>query len=117
MGPTLSARSNLPKQPLSPGVTRLKLRRCIQSLPTNSADATITDPPYYSAIPYADLSDFFYGWLKRSVGAVHQELFQSETAPKDEECVALSHRAAMYRQKDAAWFEARMAEACADSRQ
>ena len=100
---------------LSPGVAT-QASALHQSLPTDSADATITDPPYYSAIPYADLSDFFYGWLKRSVGSVHQELFHSETAPKDEECVALSHRAAMYRQKDAAWFEARMAEACADSR-
>ncbi len=100
---------------LSPGVAT-QASALHQSLPTDSADATITDPPYYSAIPYADLSDFFYGWLKRSVGSVHQELFLSETAPKDEECVALSHRAAMYRQKDAAWFEAKMAEACADSR-
>ena len=100
---------------LSPG-TVTQTSALHQSLPTDSADATITDPPYYSAIPYADLSDFFYGWLKRSVGSVHQELFNSEMAPKEEECVALSHRAAMYRQKDAAWFEARMAEACADSR-
>jgi hypothetical protein len=100
---------------LSPGVVT-QASALNQSLPTDSADATITDPPYYSAIPYADLSDFFYGWLKRSVGSVHRELFHSETAPKDEECVALSHRAAMYRQKDALWFEARMAEACADSR-
>ena len=36
-------------------------------LPTDSAQAVITDPPYYSAIPYADLSDFFYSWLKRSL--------------------------------------------------
>jgi putative DNA methylase len=100
---------------LSPG-TATQASALHQLLPTDFADATITDPPYYSAIPYADLSDFFYGWLKRSVGSVHPELFKSETAPKDEECVALSHRAAMYRQKDAAWFEARMAEACADSR-
>jgi adenine-specific DNA methylase len=86
-----------------------------QTLPSDSVDATITDPPYYAAIPYADLSDFFYGWLKRSVGDIHRELFISEIAPKEEECVALSHRAAMYRQKDGPWFEARMAEACADS--
>lgn len=86
-----------------------------QALPTDSVDATITDPPYYAAIPYADLSDFFYGWLKRTVGDVHRDLFLSDTAPKEEECVALSHRAAMYRQKDGPWFEARMAEACAES--
>ena len=36
-------------------------------LPDNSVDAFITDPPYYDMVPYADLSDFFYVWLKRSI--------------------------------------------------
>ena len=49
---------------LSPGIAT-QASALHQSLPTDSADATITDPPYYSAIPYADLSDFFYGWLAR----------------------------------------------------
>ena len=31
----------------------------------------ITDPPYYDAVPYADLSDFFYVWLKRSIAFIH----------------------------------------------
>jgi putative DNA methylase len=62
------------------------------------------------------LSDFFYGWLQRSIGNVHGELFAKPLAPKDEECVALSHRAAMYRHKDPKWFEDRMTEACAESR-
>lgn len=85
-------------------------------LPTDAADATITDPPYYAAIPYADLSDFFYGWLRRTLGAVHKDLFTTELAPKEDECVSLSHRAAMYRHKDGAWFEAKMAQACSESR-
>lgn len=87
-----------------------------QPLPTDSADVTFTDPPYYAAIPYADLSDFFYGWLQRSLGNVHKELFEKELAPKEAECVALSHRAAMYRHKDSKWFEDRMTEACRESR-
>ena len=37
-------------------------------------DAVITDPPYYDAINYADLSDFFYVWLKRSVGFLYPDL-------------------------------------------
>ncbi len=41
-------------------------------------DAVVTDPPYYAAIPYADLSDFFYSWFKRSVGKVHADLFPLE---------------------------------------
>jgi putative DNA methylase len=85
-------------------------------LPSDAADATITDPPYYAAIPYADLSDFFYGWLQRTLWGHHKELFAAELAPKDDECVALSHRAAMYRHKDAAWFEQMMGRACSEGR-
>jgi putative DNA methylase len=85
-------------------------------LPDDAADAVVTDPPYYAAIPYADLSDFFYSWLKPSVGAIHEALFQGELSPKDDECVALSHRAAMYRHKDSAWFEGMMTRACSEAR-
>ena len=85
-------------------------------LPNNTVDAVVTDPPYYAAIPYADLSDFFYSWLQRSVGEIHPELFRGSATPKEEECVQLSHRAAMYRNKDAAWFEAMMTKACGQAR-
>ena len=85
-------------------------------LPDDSADAVITDPPYYAAIPYADLSDFFYSWLKRSIGDIHGDLLKPPLTPKAEECVSLSHRAAMYREKDAAWFEGTMTKACEESR-
>lgn len=85
-------------------------------LPDDTVDAIVSDPPYYAAIPYADLSDFFYSWLKRSVGDIHEELFSAPLTPKNEECVQLSHRAAMYRQKDAAWFEKTMTVACTEAR-
>jgi putative DNA methylase len=85
-------------------------------LSDDAVDAVITDPPYYAAIPYADLSDFFYSWLKRTLSNVHGGLLQSDLAPKDDECVSLSHRAAMYRHKDASWFESTMTQACAESR-
>jgi putative DNA methylase len=85
-------------------------------LPDCSADAVVTDPPYYAAIPYADLSDFFCSWLARSVGTIHTQLFAHELASKEEECVSLAHRAAMYRHKDGAWFEAMMQKACAEAR-
>jgi putative DNA methylase len=87
-----------------------------QTLPDDTADAVITDPPYYAAIPYADLSDFFYSWLKRSLDNVHPDLLKEDLTPKDEECVQLSHRAAMYRYKDSAWFEQMMTKACAENR-
>jgi len=85
-------------------------------LPEDSADVIFTDPPYYSAIPYADLSDFFYSWLRRALFPLHEDLFREELSPKDQECVSLAHRAAMYRHKNAAWFEATMAEACREVR-
>jgi putative DNA methylase len=85
-------------------------------LPADSADFIFTDPPYYAAIPYADLSDFFYSWLRRTLVTVQPELFRDALSPKDLECVSLSHRAAMYRQKDPAWFERMMTDACAEAR-
>ena len=51
-------------------------------------DAVITDPPYYSSIFYADLSAFFYVWLKRLVGDLHPEQFAFATPPKRREAVA-----------------------------
>ena len=53
-----------------------------------SFDAVITDPPYYSSIYYADLSAFFYVWLKRIVGDIYPEHFALSTPPKRREAVA-----------------------------
>ncbi len=47
-----------------------------------------TDPPYYDNIPYADLSDFFYVWLRRSLRKYHPEIFETVLVPKAEELVA-----------------------------
>jgi putative DNA methylase len=85
-------------------------------LPEESVDLVCTDPPYYAAIPYADLSDFFYSWLRRALVDIHPSLFREELSPKDKECVSLSHRAAMYRNKDSAWFESMMTNACREAR-
>ena len=41
------------------------------AFPDGTFDAVIVDPPYYDAIQYGDLSDFFYVWLKRSIGHLH----------------------------------------------
>lgn len=56
-----------------------------------SLNAVITDPPYYDAIAYADLSDFFYVWLKRTLGDVFPMTFALPQTPKAEECTALKH--------------------------
>ena len=51
-------------------------------------DAVVTDPPYYHSIYYADLSAFFYVWLKRIVGDLYPEHFGLPTPPKRREAVA-----------------------------
>jgi putative DNA methylase len=51
-----------------------------------------TDPPYYDNIGYADLSDFFYVWLRRSLRAVFPGLLATMAVPKAEELVATSYR-------------------------
>lgn len=51
-----------------------------------------TDPPYYDNIGYADLSDFFYVWLKRSLATIWPEEFRRLTTPKMEELVAKPYR-------------------------
>jgi len=62
------------------------------SHPDASLDAVVTDPPYYDNVPYGDLSDFFYVWLKRSIGDLHPEHFSSELTPKKSEATALPSR-------------------------
>jgi adenine-specific DNA methylase len=51
-----------------------------------------TDPPYYDNVPYADLSDFFYIWLRRSLKSVFPDLFATLAVPKAEELVATAYR-------------------------
>jgi len=58
------------------------------SYPDNYFDAVFTDPPYYDNINYAELSDFFYVWLKRTVGNLYPELFSTPLVPKTKEIVA-----------------------------
>ena len=51
-----------------------------------------TDPPYYDNIGYADLSDYFYGWLRRSLRTVFPDIFATLSVPKAEELVATPYR-------------------------
>jgi len=56
--------------------------------PGNYFDAVITDPPYYDNVNYAELSDFFYVWLKRTIGDLYTDLFSTPLTPKSEEIVS-----------------------------
>ena len=51
-----------------------------------------TDPPYYDNVAYADLSDFFYVWQRRTLGRVYPDIFATVSAPKAEELVATPYR-------------------------
>ena len=61
-------------------------------LDSRSAHCVVTDPPYDDAIAYGDLSDFFYVWLKRSVGTLFPEVFSTPLTPKAHEATSLRHR-------------------------
>lgn len=58
----------------------------------SSGAVVSTDPPYYDNIGYADLSDFFYVWLRRSLRSVFPDLFATMAVPKAEELVATPYR-------------------------
>jgi putative DNA methylase len=55
--------------------------------PDKHFDAVVIDPPYADNVPYADLADFFYVWLRRVVGDLYPEAFQTLLTPKEEEAV------------------------------
>jgi putative DNA methylase len=73
-------------------------------------DAVITDPPYYDNVPYADLSDFFYVWLKRTVGHLHPDLFATPLTPKSQEMVADASKVGGDMQKARERFETMLLE-------
>ncbi len=55
--------------------------------PDDTFDAICTDPPYYDSMQYSYTSDFFYVWLKRSIGHLHPELFKGIHTPKKNEVI------------------------------
>lgn len=88
-----------------------KTSATMNPLPDDAANAFITDPPYYDAVPYADLSDFFYVWLKRNLPKSLSDLFSEELTCKDEECVLDQVKG-----HDKTYFEKTMFQAMAEGR-
>jgi len=76
----------------------------------NFFDAVLTDPPYYDNVNYSALSDFFYVWLKRTIGDLYPDLFATPLTPKSEEIVQDPNRQG---DKDAsrAFFEQKITQA------
>jgi putative DNA methylase len=85
-------------------------------LPDDSAAALITDPPYYDAVPYADLSDFFYVFLKRMLKNQYPSFFEGDLSPKQGEIVQLAERNPIYAYKTKDYFEKGMQDALAEGR-
>jgi len=70
-----------------------------------SSPLVSTDPPYYDNIGYADLSDFFYVWLRRSLGGVYPQLFATLLTPKAQELIASPYRHDGSKEKAQRFFE------------
>ena len=71
-------------------VSHVSAKHC--PLPNDSGDALITDPPYFASIPYADLSGFFYVWLRKIFQYLYKDLFtRDEIDQKDEAIVTNSN--------------------------
>ena len=92
----------------------------VHPLPDQATDVWFTDPPYYDAIPYADLSDFFYVWLKRSLPdhSLLRDPFDPENSlvPKEREVVQDETKKIQSQPKNRSWFEDTMARAFAEGR-
>ncbi|MCZ2341130.1 MAG: DUF1156 domain-containing protein [Bacteroidales bacterium] len=80
----------LQNSPASP--SGMTLQQPAQNQVTSKGKIVSTDPPYYDNIGYADLSDFFYVWLRRSLRSVFPNLLATISVPKAEELVATPYR-------------------------
>jgi putative DNA methylase len=93
---------------------------CKSPLSTDTCSVWFTDPPYYDAIPYSDLSDYFFVWLKRCLSG-HKILVDpfnkaNSLSPKAQEIVQDDARETASGVKDKAFFETQMAAAFAEGR-
>jgi len=85
-------------------------------LPDDSAVALITDPPYYDAVPYSHLSDYFYVWLRRSLADVESSFSDLEAVPKAEEIVVDRPHSLSTSTKGIEFYEINLQRAFADAR-
>lgn len=83
-------------------------------LPDNLAKIFFTDPPYYDAVAYAYLSDFFYVWLRRTLLEVHPDLLGGETVPKDNEIIVDRTHSLVNNSKSLEFYEEELQKAFAE---
>src|SRR5262249_37475097 len=102
--------------PSIPGSGQTQLAdACACPLPADAASVWFTDPPYYDAVPYADLSDFFFVWLRRAIPGhpLLRDPFDPDSTltPKEREAVQDETKAVNGHPKDRGFFESIMARA------
>ncbi len=87
-------------------------------LPDDAVNALVTDPPYYDSVPYADLSEYFYVWMRRCMPDHSSGLFKMAGVPKDEEAIWNPSRiyAGTGKPKDERYYEEQMRKAFAEAR-
>ena len=85
--PLLVAMPNTPRR-----TVRIQMRDATARRTGEAPAMVLTDPPYYDAIDYAGLSDFFYVWLKRSVGSLYPYLFDLPLSPKKQQAIMASEK-------------------------
>ena len=108
---TCRALEGLPVDRVPGGVVKQVDARSVES---NSVRfMSCTDPPYYDNIGYADLSDFFYVWLRRSLKSIYPDLFSTLVTPKSQELVAAPYRFGGKRREAQRFFEDGLREAFA----
>ena len=84
----LFAEATADTRPRAPITITCKPGDSLDHIADGTIDLVVMDPPYYDNVMYAELSDFFYVWLKRTAGHVFPELFRSHLTDKDNEAVA-----------------------------
>ncbi|MEN6320753.1 MAG: DUF1156 domain-containing protein [Syntrophaceae bacterium] len=87
---------------------------CTIPLPSESVAIWFTDPPYYDAVAYAHLADFFYVWIRRLIP--DDPYFTTALIDKTQECVVDRPHSQSPSHKRADWFEAKMGDAMAEAR-
>jgi len=86
------------------------------SLPDDAAAAFVTDPPYFDAIDYGVISDFFYVWLRRSVASLFPDLFAGDQTPKAQQVVVNANTTKGTGTRDETFFRLAMMRAMAEGR-
>jgi putative DNA methylase len=83
----------------------------MESIAEAQAPIVSTDPPYYDNVNYADLSDYFYVWLRRALSKLYPSLFATLRTPKERELVAAPHRHEGKKDAAQAFFETGLGQA------